>query len=69
MPFVSDAQRRWGHTPEGEKALGGPAKVAEWDNATKGMKLPKRVGLKKVVMRKYGPSKKRSDIPAPARMY
>lgn len=40
MPFVSEKQERWGHTPEGEKALGGPAKVAEWDAATKGRSLP-----------------------------
>lgn len=44
MPWRSDQQRKWGHTPEGEKALGGPAKVAEWDRATKGMSLPHRVG-------------------------
>jgi hypothetical protein len=43
MPFLSEAQRRWGHTAEGEKALGGAAKVAEWDEATKGKHIPKRV--------------------------
>lgn len=43
MPFESKAQQRWGHTPEGMKALGGPAAVAEWDAATKGRKLPERV--------------------------
>lgn len=42
MPYKSDAQRRWAHTPAGEKALGGPAKVAEWDSASKGLKLPER---------------------------
>ncbi len=42
MPFQSTAQQRWGHTPAGIKALGGPAKVAEWDSATKGKELPKR---------------------------
>lgn len=31
---------RWGHTPEGEKALGGPVAVEEWDAATKGKPLP-----------------------------
>jgi len=36
MPYVSTAQRGWAHTPAGEKALGGPAKVAEWDRASKG---------------------------------
>ncbi len=40
MPFKSLSQERWGHSPAGVKALGGPAKVAEWDAATKGMKLP-----------------------------
>jgi hypothetical protein len=35
MPFVSEAQRRWGHSAAGQKALGGPAKVKEWDAATK----------------------------------
>ena len=43
MPFRSRAQERWAHTPAGEEALGGPAKVAEWDSASKGMKLPERV--------------------------
>lgn len=42
MPYQSDAQRRWAHTDAGEKALGGPSKVAEWDRASKGMKLPER---------------------------
>lgn len=43
MPYRSLAQQGWAHTPAGEKALGGPAKVAEWDATTKGKKLPKRV--------------------------
>jgi hypothetical protein len=53
MPFVSRAQQRWGHTEAGEKALGGPAAVAEWDSATpkgKGVpqrKLPKRINKMK----------------------
>lgn len=42
MPYASDAQRRWAHTTEGTKALGGPEKVAEWDAATKGTKLPEK---------------------------
>lgn len=44
MPFESLAQQRWGHTKEGEQALGGPSAVAEWDRATKGKTLPQRVG-------------------------
>jgi len=42
MPYKSDAQRKWAHTAAGTKALGGPAKVAEWDSASKGRKLPAR---------------------------
>lgn len=41
MPYKSLAQERWAHTPEGRKALG--AKLAEFDAASKGMKLPARV--------------------------
>lgn len=41
MPFKSDAQRRWGHTAAGKAALG--ASLAEWDAASKGLKLPARV--------------------------
>jgi hypothetical protein len=44
MPFKSDAQRRWAHTEAGKEALGGAAKVAEWDSASKGMNLPERKG-------------------------
>lgn len=43
MPWKSKSQRAWGHTPAGMKALGGKKAVAEWDKATKGKKLPKRV--------------------------
>lgn len=46
MPFKSEAQRRWGHSPEGVKALGGTAAVSEWDEASKGKKLPERTGKK-----------------------
>jgi hypothetical protein len=40
MPYESDAQRRWAHTKAGTKALGGPSKVKEWDEASKGKDLP-----------------------------
>lgn len=40
MPFKSVKQQRWAHTDAGEQALGGPAKVAEWDQASKGLSLP-----------------------------
>jgi len=42
-PFVSEAQRKWGHTEAGKKALGGNAGVHEWDEATKGKKLPEKI--------------------------
>lgn len=47
MPFKSLKQERWGNSPAGLKALGGPAKVAEWNQASKGLKLPasKPVGI------------------------
>jgi hypothetical protein len=34
MPRASVRQASWGHSPAGLKALGGAAKVAEWDAAT-----------------------------------
>lgn len=43
MPWKSKKQRAWGHSPEGTKALGGKKAVEEWDKATKGKKLPKKV--------------------------
>lgn len=42
MPYKSDAQRRWAHTDKGEKALGGPEGVHEWDEASKGKDLPEK---------------------------
>jgi hypothetical protein len=55
MPYTSDQQRKWAHTEAGMKALGGPSKVAEWDAASKGMKLPKKVGkLQSMKKRKMG---------------
>ena len=42
MPYKSKSQERWAHTAKGKEALGGEAKVHEWDEATKGKKLPER---------------------------
>ena len=42
MPYKSIQQARWAHSPSGIKALGKEG-VAEWDAATRGKKLPKRV--------------------------
>lgn len=47
MPYKSAAQRKWAHTKAGTKALGGADKVAEWDKASEGMKLPEHVKPKK----------------------
>lgn len=47
MPFKSKAQQRWAYSKTGTKALGGPAKVAEWQKATGKAKLPQRVTIKK----------------------
>jgi hypothetical protein len=44
MPYRSLSQRRWAHTLEGKKALGGEAAVREWDEASKGLKLPEKKG-------------------------
>jgi hypothetical protein len=41
MPWVSEAQRKWGNSPAGHKALGSKG-VAEWNNASKGKALPSR---------------------------
>lgn len=47
MPFKSKAQQKWAYTPQGMKALGGPAKVAEWQKATGKVKLPAKAPKKK----------------------
>jgi hypothetical protein len=41
MPWVSKAQERWGNSPSGRKALGASG-VAEWNSASKGLKLPNK---------------------------
>lgn len=46
MPYKSEAQRKWAHTKNGEKALG-KAGVKEFDAASKGKKLPKKARKKK----------------------
>ena len=42
MPYRSKKQMRFAHTDAGLKAFGGAKKVAEWDAATKGKKLPEK---------------------------
>lgn len=41
MPYKSKAQERWAHTESGEKALGSEG-INEWDQASKGKKLPEK---------------------------
>lgn len=43
MPWKSQQQAKWGHSPTGVKALGGQSKVSEWDAATPKGSLPKRI--------------------------
>jgi len=47
MPFRSVQQERWGHSAAGVRALGGKAKVAEWQSATDQKALPGKVAPKK----------------------
>jgi len=54
MPYESRAQQRWAHSPTGIKALGGKAKVHEWDEATKA----KKGGFKGLPERKAAERKK-----------
>ena len=49
MSFVSKSQSRWAHTPEGTKALGGAAKVKEWEGATDYKHLPQKLAKGGVV--------------------
>lgn len=41
MPWKSQAQKKWGNSPAGIKALGGKEAVKEWNKATGNKKLPK----------------------------
>ena len=43
MPFKSKAQNAWAHTPAGTEALGGSAKVKEWESATDYKHLPQKL--------------------------
>ena len=43
MPYRSEKQRKWAHTPAGTKALGGPGKVREWDRATRKRRIRRKV--------------------------
>jgi hypothetical protein len=53
MPYKSEAQRKWAHTKNGMKALGKEG-VKEFDEASKGKKLPKKIDKSKTVNKKTG---------------
>ena len=52
MAYSSNQQRKWAHTKAGMKALGGAEKVAEWDKASKGLKLPQKVSSVKAMKKR-----------------
>lgn len=47
MPYKSAAQRRFFHTPSAKKAGITAAEIKEFDSASKGMKLPEKIGMKR----------------------
>lgn len=47
MPYESLAQERFFHTPTARKKGITPAMTKEWDQASKGMKLPKKAVRRK----------------------
>jgi hypothetical protein len=51
-PYVSDAQRRFFHSPGAKKAGLTSKQVSEFDQASKGMKLPEHVEAKKRALAK-----------------
>lgn len=53
MPAESKAQLRWVNSPAGKRALGASG-VKEWDEASKGLKLPERVGALRKAAQKRG---------------
>jgi hypothetical protein len=54
MPYISDAQRRWAHTPAARKVK---FPTAEFDKESKGKKLPEKIGKRR--MKVSYPSPKR----------
>lgn len=57
MPYKSDAQRRFFHTPTARKAGISAATVKEFDDASRGKKLPEKIGKRR--MKVNYPSPKR----------
>lgn len=67
MPYRSEAQRRYFHTAAARRAGISAATVAEFDNASRGKKLPARRG-KKMKMKPKGVGMKRSHRESAARL-
>lgn len=51
MPWKSNKQAAWGHSPAGVKALGGTAKVKEWDSATVASKAVRRKSVRGMTLK------------------
>lgn len=49
MPYVSDQQRKFFHSPGAKKAGIKESTVEEFDKASKGMKLPRFSKMKKIL--------------------
>ena len=60
MPYKSEKQRRWAHTPSGKEALG-PEGVKEWDEASKGKDLPEEAQAGKGPTRRQGSGQKEPE--------
>lgn len=76
MPYASKKQQAWAHTDSGMKALGGAAKVHEWDEATKSKpggfkglptRVPKRAGDSPGMNRTMRPSMAPASFMKPAK--
>lgn len=52
MPYKSEAQRRWAHTPEGMRELGAK-KVAEYDKKSRGKNLPEKMDMVNAITKSH----------------
>jgi|SRR5579864_4633496 len=63
MPWKSKKEARWGNSPSGLKALGGKAKVAEWNSSTDFKTLPETTtGIQKQKVKPMAENKKKNWI-------
>ena len=59
MPFVSQAQEGWAHEHPDKF---GRKNLKEWDKATKGHHLPKKIGKRHKTVSKYTHDKLRENV-------